>query len=116
MRGLPVFQLNTASRRLSWMVWPIALVVTQQLLFPAPAGSFVSGLVLGSITSLVAVAMYLVYRANNVLNFAAGELGLLPAVFATLLVLESGWRMVSIGPPSDLMVCLSLSYLFRLVV
>ena len=92
MRGLAVFQLSTASRRLSWMVWPIALVVTQQLLFPAPAGSFVSGLVLGSITSLIAVAMYLVYRANNVLNFAAGELGLLPAVFAMLLVLESGWN------------------------
>ena len=92
MRGLAVFQLSTASRRLSWMVWPIALVVTQQLLFPAPAGSFVSGLVLGSITSLVAVAMYLVYRANKVLNFAAGELGLLPAVFAMLLVLESGWN------------------------
>jgi len=87
-----VFRLGAALRRLSWMVWPAALLVTQQLLFPAPAGSFVSGLVLGSITSLVAVAMYLVYRVNNVLNFAAGELGLLPAVLATLLILESGWN------------------------
>jgi branched-chain amino acid transport system permease protein len=34
--------------------------------------------------------MYLVYRANRVLNFAAGELGLLPAVFAVLLIVETG--------------------------
>ncbi|MEE2807168.1 MAG: hypothetical protein VYB10_08750, partial [Actinomycetota bacterium] len=87
-----MFQLRAASQRFSWVAWPAILVVAQQLLFPAPAGSFVSGLVLGSITALVALAMYLVYRANNVLNFAAGELGLLPAVFAMLLILESGWN------------------------
>ena len=87
-----MFQLRAASQRFGWVAWPAILVAAQQLLFPAPAGSFVSGLVLGSITALVALAMYLVYRANNVLNFAAGELGLLPAVFAMLLILESGWN------------------------
>ncbi|MEC7874003.1 MAG: ABC transporter permease [Actinomycetota bacterium] len=87
-----MFQISAASHRFSLLTWPVVLVVAQQLLFPAPAGSFVSGLVLGSITALVALAMYLVYQANNVLNFAAGGLGLLPAVFAMLLIVESGWN------------------------
>ncbi|MGI9645135.1 MAG: ABC transporter permease subunit, partial [Ilumatobacteraceae bacterium] len=77
--------------RVSWLAGPVALVVVQQVFFPAPAGSVLSGVVLGLLTSLVALAMYLVYRANRVLNFAAGELGLLPAVFAVLLIVESGF-------------------------
>ena len=66
------------------------IVLIQRLLFPAPAGSILAGTVLGLVTSLVSLGMYLVYRANRVLNFAAGELGLLPAVFAVLLIVESG--------------------------
>jgi len=81
---------NAAWRRGNWLTWPIALVVVQQLLFPAPAGSILAGVVLGLVTSLVSLGMYLVYRANRVLNFAAGELGLLPAVLAVLLIVESG--------------------------
>jgi branched-chain amino acid transport system permease protein len=77
-------------RTVGWLAWPVAIVVIQQLLFPAPAGSLLAGVVLGLITSLVSLGMYLVYRSNRVLNFAAGELGLLPAVFAVLLIVESG--------------------------
>lgn len=77
-------------RTVGWLAWPVAIVVIQRLLFPAPAGSLLAGVVLGLITSLVSLGMYLVYRSNRVLNFAAGELGLLPAVFAVLLIVESG--------------------------
>ena len=76
--------------RFTWLLWPAVLVAVQRIFFPAPLGSLVAGLVLGAITSLVALGMYLVYRANRVLNFAAGELGLLPAVFVVLLIIESG--------------------------
>lgn len=76
--------------RVSWLVWPVALVVIQQIWFPAPAGALFAGLILGLITSLVSLGMYLVYRANRVLNFTAGELGLLPAVLSVMLILESG--------------------------
>jgi branched-chain amino acid transport system permease protein len=76
--------------RAGWLTWPIVIIVLQQLLFPAPAGSILAGTVLGLVTSLISLGMYLVYRANRVLNFAAGELGLLPAVFAVLLIVESG--------------------------
>ena len=76
--------------RVSWLTWPIVLVVIQQILFPAPAGALLAGLILGLITSLVSLGMYLVYRANRVLNFTAGELGLLPAVLSVMLIVESG--------------------------
>ena len=81
---------NSGWERLSWLVWPAVLIAVQQILFPAPAGSILAGVILGLVTSLVSLGMYLVYRANRVLNFAAGELGLLPAVFAVLLIVESG--------------------------
>ena len=76
--------------RVAWLTWPVALVVIQQVWFPAPAGALLAGLILGLVTSLVSLGMYLVYRANRVLNFAAGELGLLPAVLAVMLIVESG--------------------------
>lgn len=82
--------LEAVWSRVGWLTWPVVLIVVQQLLFPAPAGSILAGAVLGLMTSLVSLAMYLVYRANRVINFAAGELGLLPAVFAVLLIVESG--------------------------
>ncbi|NKB42223.1 MAG: hypothetical protein GKR86_14515, partial [Ilumatobacter sp.] len=62
--------------RVSWLTWPVVLVIIQQIWFPAPAGSLLAGFILGLITSLVSLGMYLVYRANRVLNFTAGELGL----------------------------------------
>lgn len=83
-------QLSVLWPRISWLTWPAVLIGVQQILFPAPAGSLLAGVVLGLVTSLVALGMYLVYRANRVLNFAAGELGLLPAVFSMLLIVESG--------------------------
>ena len=83
-------RLGSVRDRAGWLTWPVALVIVQQLVFPAPAGSLLAGVVLGLVTSLVSLGMYLVYRANRVLNFSAGELGLLPAVLAVLLIIESG--------------------------
>ena len=76
--------------RVSWLTWPVVLVIIQQVWFPAPAGSLLAGFILGLITSLISLGMYLVYRANRVLNFTAGELGLLPAVLSVMLIIESG--------------------------
>ena len=84
----------------SWLAWPAVIIAIQQVFFPAPAGSFVAGIVLGLITALVAFGMYLVYRANRVINFAAAEIGLLPGVVAMLLIVENGltwWLAFPIG-------------------
>ena len=49
------------------------------------------GIVLGLLTSLVALGIVLVYRSNRVLNFAQGELGLLPTILSVMLIVESGF-------------------------
>jgi ABC-type branched-subunit amino acid transport system ATPase component/ABC-type branched-subunit amino acid transport system permease subunit len=68
----------------------IAIVAAQQILFPAPAGIVVRGLIVGGLTALVALGMALVYRANRIINFAQADLGLAPTVLAFLLIDQSG--------------------------
>ena len=74
----------------------IAIVIVQQVVFPAPAGIVVRGLVVGGLTALVALGMALVYRANRIVNFAQADLGLAPTVLTFLLLDRSGcltrWR------------------------
>ena len=77
--------------RTGWLVGPLLILLVQQVLFPAPLGVVINGIVLGLITALVALGMFLVYRANRVLNFAQGELGLIPTILAVMLVVESGF-------------------------
>ncbi len=74
-----------------WLGPGLGLVAVQQILFPMPMGALLNGVILGITTALVSVGMYLVYRANRVLNFAQAQLGVLPAVVVTLLITESGW-------------------------
>ena len=66
------------------LVWP----------FPAPIGVIVNGALVGGRVALIALGIALVYRANRVINFAAGDLGQLPASLAVLLVLSLGWNYV----------------------
>jgi branched-chain amino acid transport system permease protein len=88
-------------RWLSTLGPALAIVVVQQLLFPSTSndGSYLWGLVLqgltlGTLTALVAVGMALVYRANRIVNFAQGDLGLVPAALAIDLILFSGLSYV----------------------
>ena len=70
------------------------MFVAQLLLFPSPVGQWIDGLILGLLTALIALGIVLVYRANRVLNFAQGELGLLPAVLAVMLIMHSSFHYV----------------------
>ena len=54
--------------------------------FPAPLGVIVNGALVGGRVALIALGIALVYRANRVINFAAGDLGQVPATLAVLLV------------------------------
>jgi branched-chain amino acid transport system permease protein len=59
-----------------------------------PSGVLVQGAIIGSLTSLLALGLALVWRANRVVNFAAGDLGAVPATLAVLLMtstLALGW-------------------------
>ena len=70
----------------------VALVALQQIVYPVGWGVLLQGLILGLLSAMVAVGLALVYRTNRIINFAQGELGALPATFAVLLVLYSGWN------------------------
>ena len=75
----------------------LAIVAVQQVLFPSVGsdgrflwGLVLQGLTLGLLTSLVALGMALVYRANRIINFAQGDLGLVPTALALDLIVFSG--------------------------
>lgn len=89
--GEPTTTVSRAWSRAQWMLGPAMIMLVQAIWFGAPAGVMINGVVLGLLTALVALGMFLVHRANRVLNFAQGELGLVPAVLAVMLVVESGW-------------------------
>ena len=61
-----------------------------QFFWPAPIGIYVQGMVIGSLTALIAFGLALVYRANRIINFAAGDLGGVPAALSVLLILGPG--------------------------
>jgi len=63
--------------------------VTKRL-WPAPIGVYVQGMVIGGLTALIAFGLALVYRANRIINFAAGDLGGVPAALSVLLILGPG--------------------------
>ncbi len=73
------------------MLPALAIVAVQQLLFPLSAGLFVHGMLVGGLTSLVALGMALTYRSNRVLNFAHADLGTTPLVLAAMLSTVWGW-------------------------
>ncbi|MBA3303456.1 MAG: ABC transporter permease [Acidimicrobiia bacterium] len=79
-------------RRLAPLYGPAVLIVLlQQLVFPAPAGVVLRGVIVGGLTALVALGMALVYRSNRIVNFAQGDMGGLPAIFVVLLLIAWDW-------------------------
>lgn len=72
---------------------PAAVILAVQLVFfPLPMGMAFQGLILGLLGALVAVGMALIYRANQILNFAQTELGTAPTIFALCLVFYAGFN------------------------
>jgi branched-chain amino acid transport system permease protein len=86
----------TARQVLGWAVPLGALVIAVTVWpFPAPLGVVVNGALVGGRVALIALGIALVYRANRVINFAAGDLGQAPATLAVLIVLSLGWGYVT---------------------
>src|SRR3954453_17635060 len=64
----------------------LAFFVLVGVLYPAPPAIIAVGVIVGSLSGLVAVGLVLVYRANRVVNFAQGSLGGLSGVLAASLI------------------------------
>ncbi|MEZ5203158.1 MAG: hypothetical protein R2701_01865 [Acidimicrobiales bacterium] len=54
----------------------------QLVLYPVSTGVWLQGFVAGLLNSLVVLGMFLVYRANRVVNFAQASIGTYPAALA----------------------------------
>ncbi|MBU6315101.1 MAG: ABC transporter permease [Acidobacteria bacterium] len=77
-----------------------AIWLLQLVLFPVPLGITVRGITIGLLTAMIAVGAALVHRANRIVNFAQADLGYPPALFAAILVTESGlnyWLGLGLG-------------------
>jgi ABC-type branched-subunit amino acid transport system ATPase component/ABC-type branched-subunit amino acid transport system permease subunit len=59
--------------------------------FEIPLNVVILGVIAGLTYALIAIGLTLVYRTSRVLNFAAGEMGALPALLIPILVINKGW-------------------------
>src|SRR6184192_1878327 len=57
----------------------------------APVAVIVIGLITGTVTSLLAMGLILIYRANRFINFAYGAMGSLTGVLGIALYKQHGW-------------------------
>lgn len=57
----------------------------------APLGIVLTGIVLGTVTALLAMGLILIYRTDNIINFAYGSMGGVGGVLAVTLYLNAHW-------------------------
>ena len=88
-------------------LWSVAVFLAIELLFGrdridhligvpvpygVPIGILVNGAVIGTLYSLVAFGLILIYKANRFINFAQAAIGGVPALLALLLLAGRGWN------------------------
>ena len=93
----------------------IAVVALQLVAFPVSAGAWSLGVIVGLLTALVAMGMALIYRSNRIINFAQGDLGLVPTVLAVGIIAVSGLPWL-VGMIAGLAAALVLGAVVELVV
>ena len=86
------------------------LYLLLQQIWPAPAGVIVEGIIIGSLSSLMAFGIALIYRANRVINFAQADMGLLPAVFLVSVMTAWNWSYW-LATPAALILGVGLAWL-----
>ncbi|MGY6499506.1 MAG: ABC transporter permease [Acidimicrobiales bacterium] len=92
-----------------------AFLVVQGIVFPAPLGVILQGVIAGGLTALIALGISLVYRANRIINFSQGDLGAVPAVSAVLLITTVGVPFL-VALPIGIAVALLLGMVIEFVV
>ncbi len=90
------------------MLYLLYLLLEQ--IWPAPAGVIVEGIIIGSLTALMAFGIALIYRANRVINFAQADMGLLPAVVLVSLMTAWNWSYW-LATPAALILGVGLAWL-----
>src|SRR5438105_5574715 len=86
--------LETGAARFGFIlgVGALAFLLFVGVIYPAALPIRFLGLILGSLSGLVAIGLVLVYRANRIINLAQGDLGGLAAVMAASLIVGPKWN------------------------
>jgi ABC-type branched-subunit amino acid transport system ATPase component/ABC-type branched-subunit amino acid transport system permease subunit len=92
-----------------------AFFLAVQLVWPTPFGIVVWGIVLSSLTALLAFGLVLIYRSHRVINFAQADLGAVPATLCVSLVVLRGWSYW-VAVPFALLVAVALGSAVEFVV
>jgi ABC-type branched-subunit amino acid transport system ATPase component/ABC-type branched-subunit amino acid transport system permease subunit len=98
-----------------WVASIVAFTVGLQLVWPTPFGIVVWGLVISSLTALLAFGLVLIYRSHRVINFAQADLGAVPAALCVSLVVLEGWSYW-VAVPFALVVAVALGSAVEFVV
>jgi branched-chain amino acid transport system permease protein len=98
-------------------VFPLALMlVGVRLLWPdVPLEIYFVGIIQGLLVGLIGLGFVIVYRANRIVNFAAADLGAVPASFALLLFISFGWNIylaTTIGFVSSILLGVIVEFVF----
>ena len=76
----------------------LGLLVMLFVLWPAPPAILFLGVVTGSLSALTAMGIVLIYRANQIVNFAQASLGAIAATLAASLVAGPDWSFWLAAP------------------
>ncbi len=79
------------------LIWGAALGALQ-FIWPTPPGVIVQGVVVGSLTALLAFGLSLVYKTNGIVNFAQADLGVVPATVGLSLLRDWDWPYFVVLP------------------
>ncbi len=79
------------------VIWGAALGALQ-FIWPTPPGVIVQGVVVGSLTALLAFGLSLVYKTNGIINFAQADLGVVPATVGLSLLRDWDWPYFVVLP------------------
>ena len=98
-----------------WVASIAAFTVGLQLVWPTPFGIVVWGLVISSLTALLAFGLVLIYRSHRVINFAQADLGAVPAALCVSLVVLKEWSYW-VAVPVALIVAVALGSAVEFIV
>jgi branched-chain amino acid transport system permease protein len=90
---VPFVMPESTARRALFALTPMLLMYAFADAWWHPGANIVlNGVITGLLTSLLAVGIVIVYRANRIVNFAQAEMGAVPANLTLLLVSAVGWN------------------------
>src|SRR3954469_4521719 len=72
----------------------LAFLLLVGVIYPAPLSLIAEGIILGSLSGLVAVGLVVVYPHNRIVNFAQGSLGALGGILAASLIVGEHWAFL----------------------